>query len=273
MCSGPIRRRAAIFGAATAATLAKRLFDSGQPTAAQVERLAETLPADGAARLERLRGFGAGIGRALTCACSRMNLPDGTAAILVAATERAGPDLSLTERATRLLAGSDLPVAVFAEDGALVHATEAARLYLGNATSMASLGADALVATARGRSQNTGTGAPIDIERIGDPSEPIFIARFAPTRSQARSHRSRRSQRTMACRRLRRSLHYDQRPETVAPPAVAPHERRHPLRFVWQIDADGRFTVDSDEFIALTGSAHGGAAGTDVVCARFGHGP
>ena len=30
-------------------------------------------------------------------------------------------------------------------------------------------------------------------------------------------------------------------------------ERRHPLRFVWQMDADGRFVVGSDEFIELTG--------------------
>jgi signal transduction histidine kinase len=30
-------------------------------------------------------------------------------------------------------------------------------------------------------------------------------------------------------------------------------ERRHPLRFVWQMDADGRFVVGSDEFIELMG--------------------
>ncbi len=30
-------------------------------------------------------------------------------------------------------------------------------------------------------------------------------------------------------------------------------ERRHPLRFVWKMDADGRFVVGSDEFIELVG--------------------
>jgi len=30
-------------------------------------------------------------------------------------------------------------------------------------------------------------------------------------------------------------------------------ERRHPLRFVWQMDADGRFVIGSDEFIELVG--------------------
>src|SRR5208282_5246444 len=40
-----------------------------------------------------------------------------------------------------------------------------------------------------------------------------------------------------------------QPPSTDEPTA----ERRHPLRFVWQMDADGRFVVGSDEFIELVG--------------------
>jgi PAS domain S-box-containing protein len=34
---------------------------------------------------------------------------------------------------------------------------------------------------------------------------------------------------------------------------VPPAERRHPLRFVWQMDADGRFTLGSDEFTEVIG--------------------
>ncbi len=34
----------------------------------------------------------------------------------------------------------------------------------------------------------------------------------------------------------------------------APNTRRHPLRFMWQMDADGRFTLGSDEFTRLIGS-------------------
>ena len=33
-------------------------------------------------------------------------------------------------------------------------------------------------------------------------------------------------------------------------------ERRHPLRFVWEMDADGRFTIASDEFIDADRSEH-----------------
>jgi PAS domain S-box-containing protein len=46
-------------------------------------------------------------------------------------------------------------------------------------------------------------------------------------------------------------------PVTPAPPV----ERRHPLRFVWQIDQDGGFTLNSDEFTALIGPCTAAALG------------
>src|SRR5262245_24460789 len=58
---------AAIFGAQTPAVLAERRFDTGQPAAAQAGWLASILLPDGTPRVERLRGFGAGLGRALAC--------------------------------------------------------------------------------------------------------------------------------------------------------------------------------------------------------------
>src|SRR3954451_9763628 len=59
------RTGAAIFGAETPAALAARCFE-GSETAAQVMRLATTLPGDGENRVERLCGFGAGPERTLT---------------------------------------------------------------------------------------------------------------------------------------------------------------------------------------------------------------
>jgi PAS domain S-box-containing protein len=47
-------------------------------------------------------------------------------------------------------------------------------------------------------------------------------------------------------------------PEPVRTPpcftAPSPYPRRHPLRFMWQMDADGRFSLGSDEFIHLIGA-------------------
>ena len=118
---------AAIFDAASPSALAQRQFAVTHPSAAQVVRLAGTLPAGGGQRLERLRGFGAGIGGTLVCLCSRIVLSDNSNAILIVATERAGKELSLTERARRLLADMTMPAAIFTADGELIEATAGAR--------------------------------------------------------------------------------------------------------------------------------------------------
>ena len=99
------------------------LHMSRDTSAAQIIRLAATLPSGAQERLERLRGFGAGFGRALTCACSRIVLADGEGAVLVAAAEPAGPPLTLGERVRRLIRRlRSEAVAAFAPDGTLIHA-------------------------------------------------------------------------------------------------------------------------------------------------------
>ena len=37
--------------------------------------------------------------------------------------------------------------------------------------------------------------------------------------------------------------------------------RRHPLRFVWQLNEQGRFSIDSDEFLAVVGERTAAAVG------------
>ena len=44
-----------------------------------------------------------------------------------------------------------------------------------------------------------------------------------------------------------------QPPAAVRASAPTVNPRRHPLRFVWQIDEDERFTINSEEFVALVG--------------------
>src|SRR5689334_23175886 len=101
---------AAMFGAPTLRALVEKSFDPRKhPAAAQVARLASALPADAPPRLERLRGFAPGIGRLLTCRCSRLTFAEGAAGILVAATEPAGTSLPVDERLRRLFDGFDGP--------------------------------------------------------------------------------------------------------------------------------------------------------------------
>jgi signal transduction histidine kinase len=268
---------AAILGAPTPAALAVRPIEPTHPAVADVTRLMETLRRDGTPRLERLRGFGTVMGRPITCSCLRIMLDDGAPAVLIAAVERAGPELPLRERASRLIAACVEPVALFDDDGGLIAATTPARRLMGNSTSLARLGARALVVAAGERGHAAGTcdiGA-IAINRVRDPAAWIVAfgdelaqrpatTEVAPASGQAATKPPAAELPVPAPR--------DQSPEDVraqpfavqpelfpelapaSPAAALPtEERRHPLRFVWQMGPDGRFTIDCPEFIALAG--------------------
>ena len=227
---------AAVFGAATAAAIRSRRFDAREPAAVQIARIAPTLATGAQPRLARLHGFGAGIGRALTCACSRIVLSDDTPGILVVAVECAGPDLPFGERVARLLAGGSEPIATFAADGTFMAATESAHSYLDGASSLAALGAQALAAAALADGHAAGHGAngPLALDRIGSDAATVLVASFGVPHVTSG--------------------------DSIAVP-VAPRERRYPLRFVWKMDEDGRFTLDNDEFIALVGARAAAAIG------------
>src|SRR5262249_48894226 len=159
----------------------------------------------------------------LTCACSRIALSEETTGILVVAVERAGPDLPLGERVARLLAGGNEPIAAFAADCTLMAATESAHAHLDGASSLAALEAQTLAAAALGGGHAAGPGAngPLPLDRVGSDAATVLIASFAAPRVTSG--------------------------ESIAT-AAAPSERRYPLRFVWKMDEDGRFTLDNDEF-------------------------
>jgi signal transduction histidine kinase len=258
---------AALFGAADTRECVQRRFDVKNPAAAQIIRLAATLPSAGPPRLERLRGFGLGLGRALTCACSHLVLADGKAAVLVVATEPAGPALSLAERVRRLF-GADEPLAVFAADGALVHATEAARVELGGTNSLSTLGIQAAVARALDFGSATAAlqlGQKVlesNLQRLGDgPARVLVLSLPQPQAAHTDTAHAETADVTPsgvpstmpeATVTVPQPQPLPPAPQT-ASPAEPIVERRHPLRFVWQMDADGRFVVGSDEFIALVG--------------------
>lgn len=58
-----------------------------QAVGQQIARIVPWLSYSGPPRLERVRGLGDGIGSALTCACSRLQLDDGSTAVLVVSAE------------------------------------------------------------------------------------------------------------------------------------------------------------------------------------------
>jgi PAS domain S-box-containing protein len=230
---------AAIFDAATPADLADRRFE-GDKISAQVARLAETLPAGGPARLQRLRGFGAGFGRALVCACSQ-TVYGGQPAIFIAASEPAGPRLALAERARRLLADCEDAVAVYDAEGTRLYATPRAAEMLGTAMTLAAIGADALAAQAvqTGCAAGDSDIGAIEIERIGSGADTMLVALIGTATQVGETDRA------------GRDLEYARAVAAAALDTAA--ERRHPLRFVWQMDAEGRFGLATDEFAEIVG--------------------
>jgi PAS domain S-box-containing protein len=244
---------AAIFDAATPAALSNRRFDPTDPAALQIAHIAESLRLDGIPRLEHLSGFGAKTSDALTCGCSRIALPDGDSAVLVVAAESAGPSLSLKDRVQWLFAGSDTPIAVFAADGRLFDANPAAAGQVAVGATLESLGADALATHAlrAGYASGASSAGALSFVRIGNEAA-IFLVAVLPTAAQTAPADPDvfAGETTTAT----------PEPALASPAAVMP-ERRQPLRFVWQMDGESRFTIDSEDFIRLTGARTAEALG------------
>ncbi|MFY9770010.1 MAG: ATP-binding protein [Xanthobacteraceae bacterium] len=252
---------AAIFGAKTSNACANRHFSVTELPAAQVLRLAATLPSGGQERLERLRGFGGSVGRALTCACSRIVAGDGSGAVLIVAVEPAGPALTLAERVERLLDEDAEPMAAFLPDGRFVYANAKAQHWLDGAGTLAALGLEALAAaalqtgTAKAAATLDGDACDILLACLGQGSSSVLVFAVQPP---ARPTNQPLATEPETAPRIQAVPISSAPASAIAAPraaaaASAATERRHPLRFVWDMDADGRFTIASNEFVQLIG--------------------
>ncbi|OAF05017.1 PAS domain-containing sensor histidine kinase [Bradyrhizobium centrolobii] len=333
---------ARLFGAPHAAALAAKTFGPADPHRRQVARLARQLAANGAVRLERLRGFGARLGVLMTCACARLDFPDGSRGVLVTAMDPTGRTMPLVERLQRLVEGASIPMAAFAADGLFIGASEAARSLLG----FRDLGEAGLEQARSDALQQGRVETPIDtghmvLQRVGAGADAGLVALIAPAPAQAepgadeitpevpretaREEPVRPAPEAPSPATPAATPDYEQPalsneapaefalfdafaepPETPAPalaepdppagefasgtasaqattkspveslteaivspqagritagmveppshPTEPPAPRHHPLRFLWQMDAQGRFVVGSDEFIRLMGA-------------------
>ncbi|MVT55933.1 PAS domain S-box protein [Bradyrhizobium yuanmingense] len=308
---------AKLFGAANSAGLADKVFGPADSHRRQIVRLAPQLPANGAIRLQRLRGFGARLGALMTCGCARLDFADGGHAVLVIAMDPTLRTMPLVERLHRLVAGAKVPMAAFAPDGLFVGASEAARSLLGF-RDLFEAGLD----RARSDALTTGRAAtPIGIgqmvlQRVGSGADIGLVALIEPAAATA----AREAAPDVTPAQPPAAVPEDAQPapneapsaialfdafaepaeppaETIAPtpepvvPAAAktpvenqpqaivspqpapinagmveptsdqqsgqqepPAPRQHPLRFLWQMDEEGRFVLGSDDFIRLMGT-------------------
>lgn len=303
---------AAIFGSNNVPAVLQKHFEASHPAATQIARLGPTLKHDAAPRLEKLRGFGAGFGRTLLCMCSRVSL--GTQyGVLVVAAEPAGPNLAFNERIHRLIDGYEGPLAAFATDGALIHATEQASPLLASGTSLSELrnSGDAAIETI-----GEGTGAFVLARFVGAKQTPLpepeavleetadlapiaqamsqIEARLEEARAEAAPEAASAEPATVEPTTFEPATfepaqepsdapvqeekkqeekqevetqeeEEEVRPQLQNPAPAAPQPidlaRRHPLRFVWQMDTEGRFSLASGEFVDVIGPAVAAAMG------------
>ena len=259
------------FGATSPAALAARTIGPADPHRRQVVQLARQLPDGGAIRLERLRGFGAPLGMLATCGCARIVLADGSHAVLITTTDTGARTMPLLERLQRLVEDSEATLIAFTREGMFVGASATGRRLFGCRDLIdPELTAARNAALADGRAEiQLGLGRAV-LYRVGSgnqiglvavlmrgsiegphqasfdetaPAAAIAAAQEAhPAMSDDRS--STRSNETPA--------EY-QRAEDIAAGELQ-GGRRHPLRFMWQMDADGRFSISSDEFTRLIGA-------------------
>lgn len=247
---------AACFRADTLQELVTQRFSPTDQRLAQVTRIVGTLHPSGSPRLARLRGFVPGIARPMLCTVSRI-VVSGLPVILIAAQAAAGPNLPLATRITFLMTGSDEAMAAFAPDGRVVAATQAGRSLLGSANTAASIGTEALVAAARadGAAAGATPRGRVSVTRVGDGDEMALIAVFADTSREIAGT-------SAGAHALGGALSAGRAGEPgplwIDPPVP---DRRVPLRFVWQMDQHGRFTLGSDEFVEAIGWRTGAVLG------------
>jgi PAS domain S-box-containing protein len=235
---------AAIFETASPKAITALQFDPQHASAAQILRLAGTLPAGGTPRLERLRGFGASVGGTLLCHCARFTLNDNSAGILVVSAERSIKDLSLPERARRTLADFDRPAAIFTADGELIDATPAARARMADKRDLIALGAEKLAreASRNGKAAGAVTAGPVTLLKLGAGATVTLLVVFeAEANASHADTRAREAAATIAA-------------SSTSDRAVPEQRARHiPFRFVWRMDAATRFTLGTQEFAQLIG--------------------
>jgi PAS domain S-box-containing protein len=273
---------AGLLGAANGAALTARVFGPADSHRRQVAQLAGKLRPTGAIRLERLRGFGAPLGSLVTCACARLDFADAGYGILVVATENVGRAMPLDERLQRLTEGVDAPVAAFTRDGALVATSEAARSQLGfRNLSEAGLEDARNDALKQGRIETPIGGGRMVLHRVGIGAEVGLVAVLTPEAMAALQSPHvvlARSAEPIAPMADLPTPDYEQPAISGEAPAefalidafmksplgttaeqdlaaeLPPDAQPHPLRFMWQMDAEGRFSLGSDEFTRLIGA-------------------
>ena len=275
----------AFFQASSDDALRARVFGPADPYRRLMKQLALRLSPSGAMRLERLRGFGAPLGGLMTCGCARIAL-DGENGILIAAGQPGGKIEPFADRLLALIEDIEEPAAAFV-NGRLENTNAAACAHddawpelskvvlpahfpehsspistpLGAATvHRAGVEPDsALIVLLHGLAARPRPDKPVD-------AAPAPVVEPPPARDVVPMHSPATTEPVAPS--LPNELFMDDRagPDSPSEPPAPPTEsiplpdglagerRRHPLRFTWAMDGEGRFSFGAGEFTDLIGA-------------------
>ena len=209
-----------LFGAASSAALAEKTFGPADRHRRQIARLAGRLLANGAIRLERLQGFGAAPGGLATCGCSRFDFPDGSHGVLIAA----GNLALITPRQARTESDREMPPA----------------------------GTSSAPPSSEPPPQPSAPVMPV-IEQPDAPQPAADDPQPAPSGEAPAAFALFDAFAEPAAADEPPAAETNSRAPPPALEAFADRARRLPLRFTWQMDREGRFTLGTDEFAGLIG--------------------
>lgn len=269
---------ARVLGQSDVATAVARGVTPADPHRRQVMQLARRLSATNETRLERMRGFGASLGSLATCACTRLPLGETSALLVIAAQPvRALPE----HERLRGLIGGGTPIAVLTAAGTIAWQNDAAHDW----PFMPQLLADPALlfligdALEHGHAAASLATANVKIYRAGAAAAPVLIAAVVPSSACAPVQNVATHADETAAGPPTAASEFPATPGEPAstdigndmdptPPAISVSPPgKLPLRFIWHTDADGRFSLQSQDFARLIGPRTAQALGgrwTDI---------
>jgi PAS domain S-box-containing protein len=258
---------AGVFGAADGAALANRIFGPADRHRRQVARLAGRAPAGGI-RLERLQGFGAAPGMLATCGYQRIDFHDGSHGLLIAASappmvrERPVATMQPDTQPSEAPAVRDvepLPAASPAADteqhspSPPIDAQTEFALFDAFAEPSATAVVEPAVADEPPESDpDLESVLQLDLPHVeATPraeATPEVTAAIEADAHEPSPYIEAVADEPANAEAIATSV---PAPSSFDKPLPSPH--RLPLRFMWRVDEDDRFTLSTDEFIRLIG--------------------
>jgi PAS domain S-box-containing protein len=261
------RASLSLFRAGTVADAAATVAAERGRSAAALRQIVEG-PPEGAGKAHTLAFMIGGARRTLEFSCSRVPLAGDAAAILLIGREPAGYAPELTDEAAAMFGAEAEAYALVDASGRTLFANAAATSLTSTSESLEGIipGAERALATSleHGAAEVTFGVLRVFLRRVGVESNPFVVVAFIVPARVAPAVSSEVKPAEAAPALEAAEMVIDQAAEVAEQKSARDKSAAHaPGRFVWQTDANGRFTSISAELAAIVGPGPAAVAGMD----------